>query len=78
MDTDTILQRQNNYRAGEAITSVKIKSDMIEVSKYGATISYKGKISKGNKYVRYWRFESKKGYFRFIADYWDHLVGVES
>jgi hypothetical protein len=56
------------YTAGSATTNTGLKPGTIDVEKYGHHCSY------ADGTYRYWRFKDKKGYFRFIADYWNELI----
>ena len=69
IDPEQYLRNWNTYLAGEATTKISVRPDTIDIEKYGHHVSY----TNGDG-IRHWRFEDKKGYFRFIADYWDELV----
>lgn len=67
IDPETVLKNWVSYTAGEATTDITVKPTDIDPEKYGHHCSY------ADGKHRYWRFEDSKGYFRFIADYWDNL-----
>lgn len=69
MDIENVLKNWNEYKGGEAVTDTTINPRDIAVNKYGAHYSY----GQGDG-TRRWRFENEKGYFRFIADYYDNLI----
>jgi hypothetical protein len=68
MRQDTILKNWNEYLAGEVRTDTKVKPTAIDVESYGHHISYV------SDKVRIWRFKEPRGYFKFLGEYYDHMV----
>ena len=54
--------------SGSAVTDTYIDPENVSTYTYGNHISYVD----GEK--RYWRFQEKRGYFRFLGYFYEHLI----
>lgn len=70
MEPEQLLRNWEKYLAGEVTTDTSVRPDKIDTSIYGNHCSY------GDGKIRKWRFEDKRGYFKFLVDYWNNLKGM--
>ena len=62
------LDNWDSETGGECLTSIKVRPDRLDIKRYGHHIS----SSDGAN--RHWRFVSKEGYAKFIADFQHELI----